>query len=279
MQQMHVTLGESVRTVRMPAHNETVLPDVDWGRFDDLLSPAFWYGQIRQAEILGLEEHYRLGDTLVEEACACLLGGFGFSAEMGLAAFDALREQHMLQPGVSALEIEKLLKQPLVIDGRRRKYRFPKQKARYLAAAVERLSGDDFRALDDLSLRNLLIEVDGIGLKTASWIVRNHRGSDDVAIVDIHLVYACKAMGLISDVVLPRDYTMIEGRFLELCRSMKVSAAVMDSLIWRYVRVLKPVVERLSRSAAGGTNNGDSASLKSRVGSDGLEQINAAYAQ
>ena len=261
MQEMYVTVGETVQVVDMPERSASVLSDVRWGAFDHLLSPAFWYGQIRQAEMLGLEERYRLGNNLLEEASACILGGFGFSAEIGLAAFGALRDRGMLRPETSAAEIEDLLRQPLVVGGSRRRYRFPKQKARYVMSAIRSLSDVDLEHLTDLELRDHLVRIDGVGLKTASWIVRNHRASDDVAIVDIHLVYACRAMGLVSDVVLPRDYLFIERRFLDLCTSMGVSAAVLDSLIWRHVRVLKPVIERHRIDGIASADHGDPAGM------------------
>jgi endonuclease III len=45
-------------------------------------------------------------------------------------------------------------------------------------------------------MRQLLLSIEGIGPKTASWIVRNVMGSDDVAIIDIHILRACTGMGV-----------------------------------------------------------------------------------
>ena len=67
---------------------------------------------------------------------------------------------------------------------------------------------------EPLSLREFLLQLHGIGYKTASWIVRNFTGSDDVAIVDIHL----RRAGVIA-----ASSTMIGGSRGITCCSSKHS--------------------------------------------------------
>ena len=45
-------------------------------------------------------------------------------------------------------------------------------------------------------LRDALTAIPGVGLKTASWAVRNHRASDSVAVLDVHIVRACEHLGV-----------------------------------------------------------------------------------
>ncbi|MDZ3993341.1 hypothetical protein PspTeo4_24872 [Pseudomonas sp. Teo4] len=40
------------------------------------------------------------------------------------------------------------------------------------------------------ALRDWLLELPGIGYKTASWVARNWLDADDVAILDIHILRA-----------------------------------------------------------------------------------------
>jgi thermostable 8-oxoguanine DNA glycosylase len=73
----------------------------------------------------------------------------------------------------------------------------------------------------------------GVGPKTASWIVRNHLGSDAVAIIDVHLLRA----GVIAGVFDPRwsasrDYFLLEDLFLAWADHGGVSAAALDAVVW-----------------------------------------------
>ena len=87
MQIMYARIDGDLQHLELPDSEEMVLPGIRWGAFDELLTPAFWRGQAWQHEKLGTYERLRLGRNLAEEVAACLLGGFGMKAEIGLAAF------------------------------------------------------------------------------------------------------------------------------------------------------------------------------------------------
>ncbi|WP_438358957.1 8-oxoguanine DNA glycosylase [Corallococcus carmarthensis] len=175
---------------------------------------------------------------------ACMLGGFGMKAEIGLAAFARLRDQELLKGTPTAEAIEVALSIPFVINGRTCGYRFPRQKARYLSACLAQLDGLELHASDTV-LRNRLAELPGIGLKTASWIVRNYRGSSEVAIIDVHILRAGRDMGLFSQQQEPqRHYRELEAAFLAFAAALKVSAAMLDGLMWDYMRRLPTSVLR-----------------------------------
>ena len=83
------------------------------------------------------------------------------------------------------------------------------------------------------------MELPGIGPKTASWIVRNWLGSDDVAILDVHVLRAGILMGLFpEDCRLPKDYEVLEKKFLDFARAIQVRASLLDAIMWRDMRVL-----------------------------------------
>jgi thermostable 8-oxoguanine DNA glycosylase len=81
------------------------------------------------------------------------------------------------------------------------------------------------------------MQLPGVGPKTASWIVRNYRGSDEIAIVDIHIARACRAAGLTSARLTPStDYFAIEDRFLQFASALGVPASYLDHLMWNVMR-------------------------------------------
>ena len=87
------------------------------------------------------------------------------------------------------------------------------------------------------------MKINGVGPKTASWIVRNLTGSDEVAILDIHIIRACRLMSLFPrEVRLPRDYGPLEERFLKFAEGLGVGAAVLDALIWTKMREMPRLV-------------------------------------
>jgi len=192
---------------------------------------------------------HSLGKTLEEEVVACLLGGYGVPAEVALAAFDRLRTRGLLSNRPSSSDvISQSLQEPLTISGRSVKYRFWSQKARYIASALQILHERPAPRDSADNLRQYLLRIPGVGFKIASWIVRNWLGSDEVAILDIHIVRAGRLMNLYSakDHV-TRNYLDMERRFLTLARAMNTHAADLDALIWFEMRRTPRLVTRLLR--------------------------------
>jgi thermostable 8-oxoguanine DNA glycosylase len=252
MQEMYSLIDGSIKRLEIPDPNEFVVPGVRWGAFDEILTPAYWRGQAWQHEQLGTYGCLRLGHTLTEEVAACLLGGFGMKAELGLAAFARLRDRGLLQGAPREDVLEHALATPFAIRGHARRYRFPRQKARYLAACLERL--DDFtEPNDDVVLRDRLTEFPGIGLKTASWIVRNYRGSNNVAVIDVHILRAGRCIGLFSpELDVQRHYCTLEDAFLCFASALNTGAGMLDGLMWDYMRRVVTIMtsssSRLGRS-------------------------------
>lgn len=237
-QVMYAALGGAVRELRLPSPQEFVLPGVRWGAFDELLTPAFWCGQAWQHQQLGTYANLRLGETLEEEVAACLLGGYGMPAELALAAYRRLRDIGMLNGTPQAEEIEAVLSIPFDDHGQLRKYRFPRQKAIYLSASLRLLTGFS-EPEDDRQFRDCLAQLPGVGLKTASWVVRNLRPFSSVAVIDVHILRAGRYIGLFPDTWEPsRNYRDLEHRFVEFAGALNVPAPTLDSIMWHYMRRL-----------------------------------------
>jgi thermostable 8-oxoguanine DNA glycosylase len=224
---------------------EDVIPGVKWGMPEAFFTPGYWFVQYWSRRSAIERRSHRLGDTLIEEVVACLLGGHGIPAEIGLAAFERLRERQIINSRTEVSIIADALREPLLVQGRVVRYRFWSQKSRYIAAALEAMSEQTPPLHSATALRSYLMRLPGIGPKTSSWVVRNWTNSSEVAILDIHIVRAGLLMGLFStedDVT--KKYFSMESRFLQLAAAMKIPAADLDSLIWSLMRSTPRIVAR-----------------------------------
>jgi N-glycosylase/DNA lyase len=227
-------------TIKLPPPSVEVLPGIAWGCASELFSPAFWKYQSYMTRDLCPDVAFQLGRTLLEEVAVCLLGGHGIPAELGLAAFRHIRDRCLLNPDVDQTTLEAALSEPLSFGRGTRRYRFPRQKAKFLwhaIQAIDALSGEQ----SPRQLRSHLTSIPGIGPKTASWIVRNHFGCNEVAILDIHILRAGAEMGLFTPNADPaREYYSLESRFLEFCYAIEEPASIVDALMWDYMRRIGP---------------------------------------
>ena len=237
MQEVLHLSGAQLHRCFLPPADAEISSGLRWGRFEQLSTPAYWAAQSWMWE---LEEptHFKLGKDAREEILACVLGGYGIPAEVGLAAYARL------QPKIETGEIEDEdavraeLTKPLTVRGRQVRYRFANQKAKYVAAAF-RCFDPRVLELDDRGLRDALTELPGIGSKTASWIVRNLRSSDAVAILDVHLLRTGRLLGIFPNgMVVERHYRELEELFLSFADGIRTRASILDSVIWMTVRQL-----------------------------------------
>lgn len=238
MQRMEAFVDEQFHVLEIPDASSELIEGVRWGRFDHIFSPAFWLSRVWYQRALVLNLVYRLGENLTEEVVACLLGGYGLPAEVGLAAFNRLKERRLLCAGGSCeAQILSALTEPLTVGGRSMHYRYPKQRSHFVAEALKRLESDEAPITNDLALRDWLLGFKGIGPKTASWITRNYLDSDNVAILDIHIYRAGLLAGLFSpEQSVVRDYDALEARLVRFARALKVRLAVLDTLMWCEMR-------------------------------------------
>jgi N-glycosylase/DNA lyase len=257
--------GDALIEREVPPPEATLVPGVCWGRPDVLFTPAYWMTQYWMNEEGFDTFRHRLGETFEEEVVACLLGGHGIPAEVGIHAFHRLRNRDLI--GTSHHDpagIAESLREPLIIDGRSVRYRFWSQKARYISAALNFLHQESLPMEFPVLLRNTLMKLPGIGPKTASWIVRNWCGSDEVAILDIHVIRAGILMKLFSTKDRPeRNYLDMERRFLNLAHAINTSAANLDALIWQQMRSTPRIVNACMQE---GTASSDDDSSTARSG-------------
>ena len=241
MQVASVELGTMAVSVELPDPDAAVMRNVRWGKVYAFPTPAYWAYQVIARRLESTSVRYKLGNSLREEFGACLLGGHGMPAAMGVAAFEHLRAQGAFagsSPGES--QLQEWLSQPLLIDGRSMRYRFARQKAAYLAHGLAVLDEEQAPAGSGRELRDWLLRCPGVGHKTASWISRNWLDADDVAILDIHILRAGVLAGFFDpSMTVERDYVAMEQLFLEFSVGLGVRASELDAVMW-YVMMSSP---------------------------------------
>ncbi|WP_156647854.1 hypothetical protein [Methylobacterium sp. Leaf87] len=238
MQAVWAGHGETARLIAMPDGAEEVVRGVPWGSPDFAGTPAYWVVRCQWGQD-DVPSFACGASTLTEEIGFCLLGGYSVTFEANMAAFTWLRQNDVfeLEAKIDADDIVKLLSMPLLVDGRLRRYRFPNQRAMRISAMRRRMIAAPPDPSSAQILRNDLMSFEGIGPKTASWIVRNHLGSDEVAIIDVHVLRACRRMGLFPEAIsLPRDYESLEEAFLNFARAINVRSSLLDAVMWTETR-------------------------------------------
>lgn len=221
----------------IPDESQEVLSGICWGKANQPFTPAFWrFHCITNGAVNDLSR-YRLGRTLEEEVVACLLGGHGITGEMGIAAYHHLMQNEVIEVNNAIEQIEILLSESIKVGTKYLHYRYPRQKAKYISAALKFLRENELPKGSNKDLRNWLTAIPGIGLKTASWITRNWRDADDVAILDIHIHRAGVIAGIFqADDDVGRDYLRMEDQFVSLAIGIGVPANVLDNQIWNEFR-------------------------------------------
>lgn len=236
---INLIIGDQLEQREMPEANDELLPGVAWGDPWTLYTPAYWLAQAWMTQVdRAATSRYCTKGNLVQELGFCMLGGFGITAELASAAFVRCKDEGLFDRFETRTEawLAQLTKH-FMVNERLIKYRYPNQKAKFLAAAMSYIKERPFRLDSPLALRNQLLEINGVGYKTASWVVRNVLDSDDVAILDVHLIRAGRLCGLYSrNDRVQHDYLNMEQRFLSFARALQLRPAVLDCLIWDEMR-------------------------------------------
>jgi hypothetical protein len=180
----------------------------------------------------------------------CLLGGHGITFELAQSATSAVWDlkpfDEAWTPAGLRREVQRELSQPRFeprcADGSLRRYRYPKRKARLIAEAVRwvRVQGGIRPGLNAVGTeeqrRAWLCDCPGVGMKTASWILRNGGWAQRLAIVDVHLLRALKEAQLVTNANLPRDYEQVERAYLDWADRLGACPAALDLFLWEVHR-------------------------------------------
>lgn len=192
--------------------------------------------------------------AIFREIAASILGG-RVPFEMALAATNRLAAQGLLcfsgDEHAYRLRVHRALREPLFHPTwrRPRRYRFPAARSTALASTAARFysCGGSIKTWlgqfpDSHSARRALVTTAcGIGPKQASMILRNIGYSDELAILDSHLLHFMELEGIAAltatRLASVTGYEAAELTFLDYARKFGCAPAALDLAIWISMRV------------------------------------------
>lgn len=193
------------------------------------------------------------------ELVSCILGS-RVKFEISVLAAERLEQSGLLEPGTHQdnydsyeAKIYQVLmgasETDLTRANHRVKYPFPRLRANHIRRSAENVYGQN-QSLQILlkssasasEARNRLTAVIvGCGPKQASLFLRNVGFSDNVAILDVHVLRYMMLLGLASKseigVQKIRQYITLENILQEYAKKMKTKLSVLDTAIWVVMRV------------------------------------------
>ncbi|GEN35075.1 8-oxoguanine DNA glycosylase [Aneurinibacillus danicus] len=194
-------------------------------------------------------------EQMHNELFFCLLGGYGIPYELNQSAFEILQQKGLFQlkyyqtfenQMINILERELMMSQfaPRTRQGTFRKYRYPKTKARTIFKAAQWLLHDNQRNLpailraipEEKARRAKIMECPGMGMKSASWFLRNTGYATSLAIVDVHIFRFLTFYRFIPQTYSPsRNYEEIEDVFKRICHVANVPVDEGDLALWEWM--------------------------------------------
>lgn len=175
--------------------------------------------------------------------------------EVALKFSEEIRKQNFLKIKYNEEEYELLVKKleilletPLQINGSMVKYRFPKSRAKLIAYNLIHLENNfNLKKILENSnnifkVRALLVKnIKGFGPKQSSYFLRNIGYSNDIAVLDIHILRYMNIQGIINDtnksISNLKLYEKLESLLIDFLEFMKYPIGLIDQAIWIVMRV------------------------------------------
>lgn len=186
------------------------------------------------------------------ELSSCILSS-QVPYSLAAAAADALDQSGLLADTTRNTRLEhhlhETLTQPVVVNGRKLKYRFPSAKAAQLAKTHQCIHNkaksvsnllEGFESAD--KARQWLVDfVPGLGPKQASMFLRNVGFSYEFAVLDRHVLRYMELMGLLGEVSgsvhSMSSYLKTEASLRSHAEYAKCPVGILDWAIWIVMRV------------------------------------------
>ena len=193
---------------------------------------------------------------------SCILGSH-VRYETANASFQRLIDYELLNinkilasPAVSKEEIATVLKKPTSCSNYKNMictYPHPKSKADYIVETAKRIyesSGTSLKEIlkksdnEYVARENLVKKAKGIGYKQASLYLRNIGFTDNLAILDTHVVRYMNLIGLLTVDVKPRilhknEYLRTERKLVEYANMKRILLSALDAAIWIIMRIVQ----------------------------------------
>lgn len=181
-------------------------------------------------------------DELWHTLCLCLLSS-QVPYDKALRTIEALAKSGLIDRRF--LVTDEQAEEKVEASLRLSHYRFPKSKAKSLVKTARNLEGRSLQrilasCLNDRRARNLFAqEVHGFGMKQASHFLRDIGFTEDLAIIDTHIIKFLVEKELISKppkTLTRRRYLTLEKVFIEYAEKQGLSPADLDRMIWQRSR-------------------------------------------
>ncbi|WP_062381571.1 8-oxoguanine DNA glycosylase [Pseudomonas abietaniphila] len=185
-----------------------------------------------------------------ELSCCILSSQVPYPLAMAAAdAIDAKGCLRVTEQCVDSLtgELFEILSTPLDVDGKKRRYRFPKAKAKHLAVTWSAVSrgGGSLKSLISGDVSDVrawwVANASGMGPKQASMFLRNVGATYDLAILDRHVLNYMSAQGIYSGEQVSisglSQYGRYEDRLRDHAQEMNCPVGLLDWAIWIVMRV------------------------------------------
>jgi len=194
---------------------------------------------------------------LLFELVACILGS-QVPYEVALAAAEKIRDVGFLENPTKRYcvllyerAIYDLLRKPLhnhAWEGAGRRYRFARTRASYISRTVWAIYSDGGSLHKRLSAcrtareaRRCIVETGvGVGPKQASLFLRNIGFTEELAILDTHLLRFISLFGLLEHDIKPislRNYETLENHLRDYAKRTGYPLGCVDQAIWIVMRV------------------------------------------
>jgi thermostable 8-oxoguanine DNA glycosylase len=195
-------------------------------------------------------------DAFRRELVFCLLGGHGITYELSVSTLAVVDRLDIFAPRWSRRTLAAVVEGELIRpqfeprrkDGSLRRYRFPRRKAKLIAAARDWVLAEESLTTrldlipDEQHRRKFLCTCPGFGPKTASWLLRNTGYAANLAVLDVHVLRAMIEHGRIgAKLEVAREYEAIEREFLTWCDELGAQPDAFDLFLWEWQRgTLRP---------------------------------------
>jgi N-glycosylase/DNA lyase len=199
-------------------------------------------------------------DQLWHELVSCILGS-RVRYEMAKECTKRLQNKGLLaishlvsNPRVFEMYITNELNSPIYppfVNGRGCRYPYPRSKSQYIIKTCLEIYKNNSTSIkqilknsrDEKVAREILVKFCiGIGPKQASLFLRNVGYSENLAILDSHILYYMELKGLLEkrrNISTLNDYYNKENILLSYADSLNKSLATLDVAIWVVMRVIQ----------------------------------------
>lgn len=204
-------------------------------------------------KLIDIDKYDKVNDNslLLEEFFFVILGGFGINYELNKSGLNVIKrkgliESHFYRDDTFKKTMNLLRKEfstnqfePMTKNKELRKYRFIERKSILVASAGNWLLKEcewelsKWLSVNGKSSRDKLCECPGIGMKSASWFLRNIGYNYGYAVLDIHILRFMSRIGLdIPSKITKEVYIDLEETLRDICRQIDVKLGEMDYLLW-----------------------------------------------